>query len=589
MKSKLLLIPFLALIGVSNVHAQCATIVCPSNISIAVDSSSCDAIVSFTDPIGFNACNSINTTFSYTGTEQTWIVPAGVTSITVNAYGAQGGANWVNNDNFGGQVQAELAVTPGTTIYIYVGEQPTGIVGGWNGGGNGESAGAGGGGSSDIRIGGNTLNDRVIVGGAGGGGGYWSGEHIIGGAGGGLVGANGSRTSFAISPGGEGGTQTGSGNGTCVSFNNPICTGGFGYGGAPSSCGCEGYGGGSGWWGGAGSGNCRGGGGGSSYTDPLAINVVHTPGVRVGNGEIVISYPNNTGATTSLIAGLVSGSTFPVGTTTNTYQVISGGDTAWCSFDVIVIDTIIPSIQAPSNVVACGSEAVNSLTPTVWDNCASPIVNYTISGATTGGGMVDASGTTFNTGLSTLWYYVSDNSGNIDSVSMTITIYDLPTVTLDAFVDDTLCTYSNPITLPAGTPSTGIYSGSGVSGVYFDPSLSGAGTHWIVYSYADANGCVNTDSSSIMVDGCAGLEDISFNNQVTLYPNPANDHVTVNLVSEANAIVYSLHSADGKTVISGSKENVPNFEIDLSHEKVGVYFLHLNVDGNSQVLRILKQ
>jgi len=31
-------------------------------------------------------------TFSYTGGEQTWVVPAGVTSVTIEAWGAQGGA-----------------------------------------------------------------------------------------------------------------------------------------------------------------------------------------------------------------------------------------------------------------------------------------------------------------------------------------------------------------------------------------------------------------------------------------------------------------------------------------------------------------
>ncbi|MBK9452066.1 MAG: hypothetical protein IPN95_22130 [Bacteroidetes bacterium] len=232
-----------------------------------------------------------STTFVYTGSAQMFVVPGCVDSITMDVYGAQGGANWINNTNFGGRVRAKIAVTPGETLMVYVGQQPTtGTVAGWNGGGAGDGAGKGGGGASDVRRGGTTLNDRIIVGGAGGGAGYWSSLHVVGGVGGGLTGGNGYRDpSFSANPGGLGaGQSAGGANGTCASFNNVLMAGSFGQGGTPLSfnCGCEGYGGGGGWYGGAGSGNCRGAGGGSSYTIPTATNVQHFQGVRVGNGQV---------------------------------------------------------------------------------------------------------------------------------------------------------------------------------------------------------------------------------------------------------------------------------------------------------------
>jgi len=590
MKTKLLILSAFAFFGSAEVTlAQCADISCQTDITVAIDSNSCDAIVNFTAPVGVDLCAFTSTTFAYTGAEQTWVVPVGVTSITVDSYGAQGGANWVNNVNYGGHVQADIAVTPGTTIYIYVGEQATTITGGWNGGGVGEGAGKGGGGASDIRIGGNTLNDRVIVAGGAGGAGYWSSQHVVGGAGGGLIGANGSRVDFATSPGGEGGTQTGSGNGTCVSLNNPACSGGFGYGGISNACGCEGYGGGGGWYGGAGSGNCRGGGGGSSYTDPSATNVTHNQGVRVGNGEITITYPNNSNVTTTQIAGLAPGSAFPIGTTINTYEAVVGTDTSWCSFNITVVDPISPTISVPSDLTVCDGGAVSNLTPTALDNCGTPTVTYAISGATTGNGFADASGTTFNSGVSTVWYYAVDPSGNADSASMTVTVLGAPAVSIAPFTIDSLCTNSNPINLPAGTPSNGTYSGNGVAGVYFDPSQSGVGTHWIVYTYSDSSGCSNSDSTSIVVDACAGLTALDAAYEVVLYPNPTQDQVTVSLNAPANAIGYALQTADGKIVATGNHAGVQNFTMDLKQEEVGIYFLHLVIDGNQQVLRILKQ
>lgn len=101
-------------------------------------------------------------------------------------------------DNLGGYATGELAVSPGDVLNIYVGGQPSGEPGGFNGGGAGDSLGAGGGGASDVRTAGNTLNDRVIVAGGGGGGGIWSGANVIGGVGGGLTGVTGSEHQITL-------------------------------------------------------------------------------------------------------------------------------------------------------------------------------------------------------------------------------------------------------------------------------------------------------------------------------------------------------------------------------------------------------
>lgn len=256
--------------------------------------------------------------YTYTGTEQQFIVPPGITQVTIKTWGAQGGANWVNNTNFGGYAQGNLTVTPGETLYVYVGEQPaTGVTGGYNGGGSGDGAGKGGGGASDVRQGGNTLNDRKIVGAGAGGAGYWSSLHVVGGIGGGLIGGDGYRNTPADA-GGLGASQIGPGaNGTCISFNVPAMAGGFGYGGTPlsSNCGCEGYGGGAGWYGGAGSGNCRGGGGGSSYIGGVTSGYT-IGGVNIGNGKVTIvfngpepiSYLWSNGSTTDDVINLSAGS-----------------------------------------------------------------------------------------------------------------------------------------------------------------------------------------------------------------------------------------------------------------------------------------
>jgi hypothetical protein len=93
--------------------------------------------------------------FNYTGGQQSFTVPTGVTRITVQALGAAGGDE--ESSSSGGYVSATIATTPGESLYVYVGG-----YGGYNGGGAGGGAGAGGGGagSSDGGGGGSSFVEK---------------------------------------------------------------------------------------------------------------------------------------------------------------------------------------------------------------------------------------------------------------------------------------------------------------------------------------------------------------------------------------------------------------------------------------------
>ena len=118
-------------------------------------------------------------TFLYTGSQQTFTVPAGLLSVMVDVQGAQGGTyNSVDGvGGNGGRVVGNLSVIPGQLLYLFVGGQGTWnsltpYGAGWNGGGAGgysSNYGGGGGGASDIRVGGSNLGNRVIVAAGGGG------------------------------------------------------------------------------------------------------------------------------------------------------------------------------------------------------------------------------------------------------------------------------------------------------------------------------------------------------------------------------------------------------------------------------------
>jgi hypothetical protein len=112
--------------------------------------------------------NATTVSFAFTGSTQTWTVPAGVTSITFDISGAGGlNVNYSGCEALGGRVQGTMSVTAGAVLTIVVGGKATGQSGGYNGGGNGArpGAGGGGGGATDIRNSGGTK--LAIAGGAG--------------------------------------------------------------------------------------------------------------------------------------------------------------------------------------------------------------------------------------------------------------------------------------------------------------------------------------------------------------------------------------------------------------------------------------
>ncbi|MBL9101827.1 MAG: hypothetical protein JNL82_12765 [Myxococcales bacterium] len=230
------------------------------------------------------------TTLAFTGASQEFVVPACVSKLTVELWGAQGGGakccdNSIQDDGGkGGYVKAELTVAPGDKLYGYVGGKGvTEGPAGWNGGGTGGQWGAGGGGATDLRTGAQQLADRVLVAGGGGGGNCGCPEHGAGGDGGALMGDGGTNGGGGFTPGGGASQGAGGGPGS-----NPGAGGALGVGGGTIGSPYHIGAGGGGYYGGGGA-YAAGGGGGSSFYGN-AMNASTMKGQRVGNGEIKISW-----------------------------------------------------------------------------------------------------------------------------------------------------------------------------------------------------------------------------------------------------------------------------------------------------------
>ncbi|MEP7263860.1 MAG: multicopper oxidase domain-containing protein [Bacteroidota bacterium] len=95
-----------------------------------------------------------------------------------------------------------------------------------------------------------------------------------------------------------------------------------------------------------------------------------------------------------------------------------------------------------------------------------------------------------------VYYSYTDLSGCSASDSLQITVNDISPISFS--VPDTICLNNGLLSLTA-TPVGGVFSGAGVSGNSFSPSLTGAGSFYIYYNYPGASGCASSDSILITV------------------------------------------------------------------------------------------
>ncbi|CAN5515999.1 hypothetical protein BH10ACT11_BH10ACT11_02430 [soil metagenome] len=257
----------------------------------------------------------VTATFIYTGSQQTFKVPLGVRSLHVVATGGKGASGGQPVTAGAATVTADIAVTPGKTLYVEVGgngQNGAQATGAFNGGGlAGSTTAGGGGGASDIQTCPNVdpfacdIHEKALIVAAGSGGGGSSGDNGQGGAGGprGLKGSDAvgvPRTSAATGgnpgsggSGGAGGHVSSTSDGACVYSAGGNQQGGSsfglkgGIGGAPEMDndgtlhGGGGGGGGGGYFGGGG------GGGGTQVicNDGGPLTYVNTGGAGAGGGS----------------------------------------------------------------------------------------------------------------------------------------------------------------------------------------------------------------------------------------------------------------------------------------------------------------
>jgi gliding motility-associated-like protein len=148
---------------------------------------------------------------------------------------------------------------------------------------------------------------------------------------------------------------------------------------------------------------------------------------------------------------------------------------------------------------------------------------------------------TAGVGTHTITYSYTDGNGCSNTATTTITVNPLPTAA--AGIYPAVCFESSPITLN-GAPGGGTFSGPGVSGNVFNPSVAGAGIHNIVYSYTSTAGCSRTNSTTIEVFP-RPTASFSMNNSICLDGNTTLTNTST--ISAGSITTWNWNLGDGNT------------------------------------------
>jgi HYR domain len=246
------------------------------------------------------------------------------------------------------------------------------------------------------------------------------------------------------------------------------------------------------------------------------------------------------------------GTTFPVGVTNVKYAFkdAAGNTSDTCRFTVTVIDNTVPTITCPGNIVnppintaGCLANVVTT-NPTLNDNCGVTKLTWALTGVTTGASAatgINYLGTrTFNFGVTTVTYTVSDAAGNTATCSYTVSV-------------------TRPFTAAISGTSTVLQNNTGTSNVLFTSQL-GTAPYTIVYS-TTAGGFPGVGTHTIVtnsnpVGGNSSIISSNPNWLVTTVPQssamPGTYTYTLISVTDAYGCVVTPNTTAVVTVIAAS-------------------------------------
>ncbi len=264
-------------------------------------------------------------------------------------------------------------------------------------------------------------------------------------------------------------------------------------------------------------------------------------------------------------------------TNTTTY-IVTGTDGNGCVNSATKLITVnpLPSINVTSGATVFCTNSANTA-----------LVGLPAGGTWAGAGVIGNLFKPFVSGagnFSVIYSYTNTNGcRNSDSIQMTVNA--APSLSVAAA--DTLFCVNHASESLIALPSGGSWSGTGISGNAFVPSVAGTGVHTITYSYTDGNGCSNTATLNMTVDLCTGINSIEYNEDIIIYPNPFTEQTTISFSAEQKSTTIKIMDVTGREIknLELIIKNEKSTTLDMSGFAKGIYFVQIMDDNKNVVNR----
>lgn len=147
-----------------------------------------------------------------------------------------------------------------------------------------------------------------------------------------------------------------------------------------------------------------------------------------------------------------------------------------------------------------------------------------------------------------------------------------------------------------GTPTGGVFSGTGVSGNTFNPADAGVGgPYFVTYQYTDSNGCSGQFETGVSVlhDEQVSVNALLNIKAISLHPNPSNGAFELSLYSTKNVeIDITLTNLLGEFVLA--ERNIAangwlHYPIRMQNAAKGIYQLGVNFGSEKKYFRVVVQ
>jgi hypothetical protein len=193
--------------------------------------------------------------------------------------------------------------------------------------------------------------------------------------------------------------------------------------------------------------------------------------------------------------------------------------------------------------------------------------------------------------------FASDASGNIASCSINVEVVDTMAPVLTCPEDVSV------MVDPDGSHTVADYIGTGeatatdnctdpITDFTQDPApgtILGVGEWVITFTATDEYGNVSTCDMNLDLT-ILGNQDNELSNAIVLYPNPANEQVTLSNSSNISLETAMIYDLNGKLISQINLQDMQSERvIDVSSYATGVYMVHITGEQSSVVKRMIKE